>query len=250
MKAFVIYLPTHSHSVASSDQVLSKLKSYNIDATLFEGVDGEQASALIKKESKSLYPYGIKNHELSRDELLELIRPEMQSTFLEQYYGKIYKRIEIGKQFQEKMSSPGVIGCFYSHYGLWKKCVELNEPIMIFEDDVKFYRSFEPVDWEDVLILALGKTTYLNEPYKNYLENPIGNPQVINWRNHSMPGCVGYAIKPHAAKKLVKFWRPYWTPADNAINNSLCRIQMSTYQMGRTTLSEEGNVSSIKMKDQ
>jgi GR25 family glycosyltransferase involved in LPS biosynthesis len=249
VKAFVIYLPQHPHSVASSNVTLSTLKSYDINAELFEGTIGEAAVAQAERAGKHLYPYGIKSRELSQADIVAMIRPELQSAFLQQYYGKIYERLSVGES-AGKMSSPGVVGCFYSHYGLWQKCVELDEPIMIFEDDVKFYRPFEPVDWEDVLVLALGKTTYLNEPYKDYLENPTGIPQAVRWRNHSMPGCVGYAIKPHAAKKLVKFWRPYWTPADNAINSSICQIQMATHQMGRTTLPEEGNISSIKMKDQ
>ena len=31
----------------------------------------------------------------------------------------------------------GEIGCLLSHYSLWEKCVKLNEPIVIFEDDVE-----------------------------------------------------------------------------------------------------------------
>jgi hypothetical protein len=60
----------------------------------------------------------------------------------------------IGEKDVGKLSRPGVIGCFYSHYNLWKKCVELKEPIMIFEDDVKFYRGYHPVEFDGVLILA------------------------------------------------------------------------------------------------
>jgi len=33
------------------------------------------------------------------------------------------------------MSKPGVQGCFLSHYSLWKKCIELDEPIIILEHD-------------------------------------------------------------------------------------------------------------------
>ena len=30
---------------------------------------------------------------------------------------------------------PGEIGCFASHLSLWKRCVEIDEPIVILEDD-------------------------------------------------------------------------------------------------------------------
>ncbi|MEZ9323151.1 glycosyltransferase family 25 protein [Vibrio sp. 10N.286.51.E5] len=33
--------------------------------------------------------------------------------------------------------TPGELGCFASHYLLWEKCVELNEPIVVIEDDAQ-----------------------------------------------------------------------------------------------------------------
>lgn len=36
----------------------------------------------------------------------------------------------------------GEIAAFASHYRLWKKCVELNEPIIIFEDDAELLPTF------------------------------------------------------------------------------------------------------------
>jgi GR25 family glycosyltransferase involved in LPS biosynthesis len=247
MKAFVIYLPDREHSVESSKETLESLLSYGIDAELYAGTSPQQGVDKAEKAKKVLYPYGIKNREVPWEEVLSYLQPQYIEKFNNAYYGKIYERQVIDKN-KEKQKSPGVIGCFYSHYSLWQRCMELDEPIMIFEDDVKIYRGFQPVEWDEVLILALGKTIYLDEPYKTYLENPSGIPQALRWRNHSMPGCVGYALKPHAAKKLVRFWRPYWTPADHAINSSICDIQMVNYQIGRTTMGEEGNVSTVRAK--
>jgi len=141
------------------------------------------------------------------------------------------------------------MGCFYSHYELWQRCVDLNEPIMIFEDDVKFYREWTPIDWDDILILSLGKSSFRDEPFKTYLESPSGLPYAKPWTNFSMPGASGYAIKPHAARVLVKHYKKYYYPADNAINQQVCRIQIHNYIMGRNTIDEEGNVSMTKSKD-
>jgi GR25 family glycosyltransferase involved in LPS biosynthesis len=172
-----------------------------------------------------------------------LIKPEFYEEFKKKYHYEIIEKQLIGEGDYGKLSRPGVIGTFYSHSRLWEKCVELNEPIMIFEDDVKFYRNFEPVDWEGVLVLSLGKNSFYNEPFTTYLENPSGIPQAVRWKNFSMPGASGYAIKPDAAKGLLKYYRPYWAPADNAINQFVCRIQISTHLMGRNTLEDEGNIS-------
>lgn len=249
MKAFVIYLPSREHSVVHSSYMIETLQSYGLAAELFEGTPGDQAVKLAEKGRKTLYPYSIKNRVLDEHDVRNLIRPELYDDFVKRHKFEIVERQPIGEKDVGKLSRPGVIGCFYSHYNLWNKCAELNEPIMIFEDDVKFFRGWHPVEFDDVLILSLGKSSFMTEPQKSYLENPTGTPAARKWQNFSMPGASGYAIKPDAARALIKFYRPYWYPADNAINQFVCSLQISTYLMGRNTLPEEGNVSMTKSKD-
>jgi hypothetical protein len=249
MKAFIIYLPKREHSVTHSAYMLNTLHSYGIDAELFEGTEGDQAVKLAAKANKILYPFSIKNQKLNQHEIKEYIRPELWDEFKKEFHYTIHRRQYVGQEDIPKLSRPGVIGCFYSHYGLWQKCVELGEPIMIFEDDVKFYRKYEPVEFEGVLVLSLGKSSFMRDPQKTYLENPTGVPRIVKWINFSMPGASGYAITPEAARSLVKFYRPYWAPADNAINQFIAPIHLHTYLMGRNTLPEEGNISMTKFTD-
>jgi GR25 family glycosyltransferase involved in LPS biosynthesis len=249
MKAFIIYLPEREHSVQHSAYMLETLKSYDLDAELFEGVPGDHAVKLAAKSKKTLYPYSIKNRIINDTDLEKLIRPELYEEFKERYHYNIVERQPIGEDHVGKLSRPGVVGCFYSHYALWQKCVDLDEPIMIFEDDVKFYRGWNPISFTGVLILSLGKSSFMSEPNRTYLENPIGNPQAMTWKNFSMPGASGYAITPTAALGLVKFYKPYWYPADNAINQYITPIHIHNYIMGRNTLPEEGNISMTKSKD-
>jgi len=249
MKAFIIYLPDREHSVQHSAYMLETLKSYKLDAELFEGIPGDHAVKLAAKSKKTLYPYSIKNRNIDDEDLRRLIRPELYEEFKERYHYTIAERQRIGEDHIGKLSRPGVVGCFYSHYALWDKCVQLNEPIMIFEDDVKFYRGWNPVSFTGVLILSLGKSSFLTEPRKTYLENPTGIPRAVPWKNFSMPGASGYALTPDAAMGLIKFYRPYWYPADNAINQYITPMYMHNYLMGRNTLPEEGNVSMTKSKD-
>ena len=249
MKAFIIYLPEREHSVQHSAYMLETLKSYKLDAELFEGVPGDLAVKLAAKSKKILYPYSIKNRNINDEDLKRLIRPELYNEFKEKYHYTIAERQRIGEEHMGKLSRPGVVGCFYSHYALWQKCIDLNEPIMIFEDDVKFYRGWNPISFTGVLILSLGKSSFLTEPNKTYLENPTGIPRAVPWKNFSMPGASGYAITPTAALGLVKFYKPYWYPADNAINQYITPMYIHNYIMGRNTLPEEGNISMTKSKD-
>jgi glycosyl transferase family 25 len=141
-----------------------------------------------------------------------------------------------------KMLSPGVKGCFYSHYRLWKKCVELDEPIIIWEDDIVLQRPYISVEWNDILIVALGHPTK-SEKYKHFLDFPSGDPKAENYYQSSMPGCCGYAIKPHAAKKLIKTYKKTFLPADNAINKNTVEIEIHNYIMGIALTKKDGKKS-------
>jgi GR25 family glycosyltransferase involved in LPS biosynthesis len=244
----LLVIKDHKKSEEYAQECLESCEG-KFDAELFEGTPGDRAVEMATKAKKTLYPYSIKNRVLDDHDIEQLIRPELYEEFKKKHRYEIIERQLIGEKDIGKLSRPGVIGCFYSHYNLWKKCIELGEPIMIFEDDVKFYRGYTPVAFDGVLILSLGKSSFMSEPQKTYLENPTGLAQARKWQNFSMPGASGYAITPDASRALVKFYRPYWSPADNAINQFVVPLQISTYLMGRNTLPEEGNISMTKAKD-
>ena len=220
MKSFIIHLSKIESSLKTALAMKTVLDSYGMENELFEGSYGNETLNRYQQMNRRYHPWNFKGGPTQI----------------------------ISDEYRDSQKSPGEIGCFDSHFRLWEKCVELNEPILIFEDDVKFYRGWIPIDWDDILVLSLGKQSFYGEPWKTYLENPSGNPQPMSWRNFSMPGASGYAIKPHAAKGLVKFYKQYFYPADNAINQFLCQIQIHNYIMGRNTLPEEGNISMTRSK--
>jgi glycosyl transferase family 25 len=141
-----------------------------------------------------------------------------------------------------KITKPGVKGCFYSHYRLWEKCVELDEPIIIWEDDIVLSRPHISVEWEEILVLALGHQTK-SEKYMSLLTDPSGDPAAIEYLQVSMPGCCGYAIKPVAAKKLLEEFKNTYLPADNAINQYIVQIQIHNYIMGIALVKKDGKKS-------
>lgn len=239
MKAFIIHLPEREFSNAHAATMLRELEAFGFDAELFSGTEGKKAP------EKSLWPYSIKSSELSYEEAVEVLKPYVPDTFLLDYDIKLTRKIQWAPNEIEKVSRSGVKGCFDSHYKLWKKCVDLDEPIGIFEDDVKFFRSYQPIDFDDVLIVSIGKTAWQIEPYKTFLECPSSTPRPMRWKNYSMPGTSGYLIMPRAARQLVKAYRDFYLPADNAINKSLVNIQIHNYLMGRHMHESEGNVSAV-----
>jgi len=204
MNSYIICLSKIPESLTTATNLKKQLESFGMPAELFEGTYGNDAVDIMDAQGRTIHPFGIKG-------------PNPNSTAENQKSGKI--------------SAPGVRGCFLSHYRLWEKCSDLDQPIIIWEDDIVLTRSYIPVGWKDVLVVALGHPKK-SERYLDYLNNPTGTPGAMPYRNSGMPGCCGYALKPHAARKLVETYANTYLPADNAINQHHVTIEIHNYIMG------------------
>jgi glycosyl transferase family 25 len=216
MKSFIICLSKIDASLATATNLKKQLEEFGQEAELFEGTYGNDAVLMMEEEGRTLHPYGIKGP-------LDSNSPSVA-----------------------KLLAPGVKGCFYSHYRLWKKCVELNEPILIFEDDIVLTRSFADVYWRDVLVVAIGHPTK-SVRFMDNLINPVTRTEAQEYRLSSMPGCCGYAIKPHAAKKLLTIYEHTYLPADNAINRNELTIQIHSHLMGIALTKKDGKKSLTRL---
>jgi len=217
MKSFIIHLSKIPSSLESALQLQQDLKSIDLDAELFEGTYGNEAEELIKLENRSVHNVNFKGNQTDERGISKAMRP-------------------------------GVIGCFYSHYRLWKKCVELNETICIFEDDVKIVRPLLPVEFDDVLVIVLGAKK--NRKYIHYLHDPQGKARAEEYLNASMPGTPGYMITPAGAKKLLKCYKNTFLPSDNAINKSVVDIKIHNYIVGEANLEKTSLTKTTKFWNQ
>lgn len=224
MKSFIITLSKIESSLTTATDLKQELEKFDMDAELFEGTYGNVADAMMRSEGRELHPWGIKgptDKKPSADVNAKLL----------------------------KLTKPGVKGCFYSHYHLWQKCVDMNESIIIWEDDIILTRKYIPVEFNEVLILALGNPKKSSK-YKDYLNNPIGIPEAKDYFQSSMPGACGYAITPAGAKKLTDMYSNTFLPADNAINKYTVNIQVHNYIMGRALIKQDGKRSLTNRVDQ
>lgn len=220
MKNFIICLSKIEASLNTALSLKTQLENFSQEVHLFEGTYGNDAVSLMATEKRVLHSWGIKGPDVS---------------------------VPDDPRISGKSSMPGVKGCFYSHYNLWKKCVELNEPILIWEDDIVLTRNFIPIEWDEVLVVALGHPTK-SQRYTNYLSNPPKHAGAKDYYNTSMPGCCGYAIKPIAAKKLLEIYKNTYLPADNAINQYHVKIQIHSHVMGKALLKDDGKNSLTRTK--
>jgi GR25 family glycosyltransferase involved in LPS biosynthesis len=84
---------------------------------------------------------------------------------------------------------PGAQGCFLSHYKLWQRCVELDQPIVIFEDDAEVLGPMPTITTDKDLIK-------LHDPRHVHQHKKLGS-----WA----PGAFAYWLTPKGAQKLIEF---------------------------------------------
>lgn len=99
----------------------------------------------------------------------------------------------------------GQIANFASHITLWEKCVELNTPIVVLEDDAILKDSFpEAVNIAAQQINDLGCIRlYGNKLNKHKIVRELNNTYKIALSIFGTTCSNAYAIHPSAAKKLL-----------------------------------------------
>ncbi|WP_240495633.1 glycosyltransferase family 25 protein [Vibrio barjaei] len=124
------------------------------------------------------------------------------------------------KVFRSRPLSPGEKGCFASHLLLWEKCLELDEPIVLLEDDFLPTESFEnafsqlPLLIKDIEYLRLEKRTS-----KWFPINSVGGFERRFLFDNSC-GTTGYVLTPQGAQKLLQHSEEWLCAVDNYISES------------------------------
>ena len=130
-------------------------------------------------------------------------------------------------QFPSKEVEVRKLATFYSHYSLWQKCVELNEPVVVVEHDTVCIGDLNiNEDWDDMLWIQLTaqsmfdpfnltaggqrKTHWSGNP-KNFAQyNSIGEGvHNIFWRHKDgrrhLAGNTGQITTPKTAQHFIDF---------------------------------------------
>ena len=165
MKAFIIYLKEIQSTIDAALECKRTAREHGLDAWFFEGFTPSRADEFIKKENLKMYDPGP-------------------------------------KLFKIKNKKGGVRGCMISHLHLWKKCIEIDQPIVILEHDAQVVSDTYNQSFKDVLHLDAHRFI---DP-----DPDLGKPAWVEKHNHyrkgeqQLKGAYGYVIKPHAAEKLVQ----------------------------------------------
>jgi hypothetical protein len=156
---------------------------------------------ILKKQPKT-FVIAIKGHAVSEKQLQDCLDSgKKYGWHIETFWGVDGRTITNNTWTTEgifprldkpTMSKPGVQGCFLSHWNLWKKCVELGEPIIILEHDAVIQALWQPLEINDSIIK-------LHRYYKQ--KNPKYDDDTGLW---SASGHA-YCLLPTHANILIKF---------------------------------------------
>ena len=111
-----------------------------------------------------------------------------------------------------------------SHYHVWKKCIELDQPIVVLEHDSRVVSETYTADFEDVLHLDAHR--FKQDPDRD--KDPVVQDFVnVRKGENQLMGTYGYVIKPHAAKRLIQgAHEDGITASDMFVKDKYVRIQV------------------------
>jgi hypothetical protein len=90
------------------------------------------------------------------------------------------------------MNRKGTWGCFFSHWMLWNRCLELNEPIIVLEHDAVIQETWRPIEINESMVK-------LHRYYKQKNIKYDDNSGIWSPSTHA------YCILPKHAIQLINF---------------------------------------------
>jgi glycosyl transferase family 25 len=162
---------------------------------------------------------------------------------------KHYGSLNIKKAGKFKKDHPGVVGCFLSHYYLWKQCVKEDIPFIILEHDGYFIKKL-PENIFDTFteVLKLDRLNPYELSYSNQLDSEIDLDIIVESYINPNPkqktrlgidtnyfkGAYSYIIKPAAAKKLIDYISEHGhVPADQQLSSTIVDLKTTIPTLAR-----------------
>ena len=195
MKAFVITLEGNEYSETKANECIASAKKFGTTVKRFYGVDKNHANQAMK-DAGLTWTWAKNNTE----------RDVCVISGLEQ--------VPYTSSSGSLANISSKIGCSMSHYLLWKRCVELDEPILILEHDAVFISAMptepefkgicqinNPLGatpkaklWHDIMVKRGGygafEKTWIRSPHERHLPDGLA-------------GNSAYMIKPWAAQEVI-----------------------------------------------
>ncbi len=127
---------------------------------------------------------------------------------------------------RRRKAALGELGCYVSHLIAWEKCIELNEPVVVLEDDFELTDNF---------IDGLNFIANLTDEVPFIRLEPLESKMVLNSHKGAFFSLVkqlnismratGYVVTPNGAKNLLQKGREIRCPIDLYLKYSFLHKQ-------------------------
>jgi len=126
---------------------------------------------------------------------------------------------ELNQHYRGQALSKGQLACYASHYLLWQKCVEINHPIVVLEDDALLYPEpfSEFVRTIDTLRDQFDCIRLFNNKRKAFSSRRVSGLDTVEIHkfNKGHLSTTGYFLTPNGAKKLLQHSERWYMPVDH-----------------------------------
>lgn len=153
--------------------------------------------------------------------------------------------IEKTRKYKGYQLTVSELGCFASHISLWRKCVELNEPILILEDNIVVAKDLSSyLDKIFELTDKFGILKLCNVFKSNYKVIEVIDDKYKVTSNLKKPGLgtQAYAITPRIAQAYLNIAPGFFEPVDNFMEHEW-RTRQTIYSL-EPNLIQRGQVPS------
>lgn len=208
MKAFVIRISGNQYSIKCAERCVNSAASFGLSVEIFDAITPDTVDSYMSKLPFNWTWAGNNDTKL------------------------VHKETGL-KHFPYDGSINTKTACFLSHYFLWKKSIELNEPIVILEHDAVFISEFpHNIEFNGIC--------QINDPDGSFSKGRGWSAKIIRRGTigahpktrvqaegipDGLAGNSAYVIKPWAAQDLVDITHKYglWP------NDALMCIQLFPY---------------------
>ncbi|WP_199763754.1 glycosyltransferase family 25 protein [Helicobacter suis] len=152
-------------------------------------------------------------------------------------------------KYKGRYMSLGELGCYASHFCLWYRCLEYNEPIVILEDDIELEPCFwQSLDFLEEHIHTLGyvRLMHLFELVKKPTRF-TGVLQIVGAVVGN--GTQGYCLTPQVAMAFIKASAKWVIPVDNLMDCTYLH-GISNLVLEPFAIAEKPNNSNIERFEQ
>lgn len=152
---------------------------------------------LIEKQPKT-FVIALKDHEMSLKQLEDCkASATKHGWYLETFWGvngrSITQKDWINIGITPMIKRLGQQGCWFSHFLLWKQCIDLGEPIVVLEHDAVIQQPWQTLEVNNSLVK-------LHRHYRKYPMDPKWvHPVTGRWS----PSTHAYCLLPEHGEKLI-----------------------------------------------